>query len=98
MGKPAGCSMRKRMHILYSGRVQGVGFRFTAENIAIELGIQGWVKNLSDGRVEIMAQGEEEVLKDFSKRLKQFFLRYIQNTDIQWQDATGEFNAFEIKF
>ena len=90
--------MRKRIHILYSGRVQGVGFRFTALNIAIELGIQGWVKNLSDGRVEIMAQGEEEVLKDFSKRLNRCFLRYIQNTDIQWQDTTGEFNAFEIKF
>ena len=51
--------MRKRMHILYSGRVQGVGFRFTAETMAVESGIQGWVKNLGDGRVEIMAEAEE---------------------------------------
>ena len=94
-----GNTMRKRIHILYSGRVQGVGFRFTAENIAIELGIQGWVKNLSDGRVEIMAQGEEEVLKDFLKRLNQLFLRYIKNMDIQWQDAGGEpFACFEVRY
>lgn len=92
------CGMRKRMHTLYSGRVQGVGFRFSAESIAAELGVYGWVKNLGDGRVELVAEAEETILKDFLKRLNQYFSRYIQDADVQWKEASGEFNDFEIKF
>ena len=46
-----------RIHAFFEGRVQGVGFRFTAREIAQDLGITGWVKNLSDGRVELVAEG-----------------------------------------
>lgn len=92
--------MRKRVHILYSGRVQGVGFRFTAESAAIESGIQGWVKNLGDGRVEIMAEAEEKPLKDFLKKIDQYFSRYIENADIQWQEPgrLETFDGFEIRY
>ncbi|OGX31287.1 MAG: hypothetical protein A3G37_02355 [Omnitrophica WOR_2 bacterium RIFCSPLOWO2_12_FULL_46_30] len=90
--------MRKRMHILYSGRVQGVGFRFTAETMAVESGIQGWVKNLGDGRVEIMAEAEEEALKDFLNKIRQSFSRYIQDEDLRWSDAADEFQDFQIRF
>lgn len=90
--------MRKRVHILYSGRVQGVGFRFTAESAAIESGIRGWVKNLGDGRVEIMAEAEEEALKDFLNKIRQSFSRYIQDEDLRWSEAADEFQDFQIRF
>lgn len=82
----------------YSGMVQGVGFRFTAESIAMDLRVCGWVKNLRDGRVEIVAEAEEETLKDFLNRIHQSFSRYIQDIDIKWQEPTGEFNEFRIAF
>lgn len=82
----------------YSGRVQGVGFRFTAENFALDLGITGWVRNLQDSRVEIVAEAEEDVLRDFLSRINQYFSRYIKDTDIGWFPATGEFKDFGVNF
>lgn len=90
--------MNRQIHVFYSGIVQGVGFRFTAREIAYELGINGWVKNLRDGRVELVAEAEEEILKEFLKRINQYFSRYIQDTQIEWLSATGEFKGFEIRF
>lgn len=88
----------KRIHILYSGRVQGVGFRFTAESFALELGICGWVKNLPDGTVEIECEGDEDKLKDFLARINVTFGEYIKKSDLEWFKATGEFKKFEIRF
>lgn len=90
--------MKKQIHAYYSGRVQGVGFRFTAEDIAVQLEVSGWVKNLGDGRVEITAEAEEEVLNDFLARLKQYFSEYIRSVDIRWSPATGEFKEFAIEY
>ena len=90
--------MLKRVEAVYSGRVQGVGFRFTAEAIAAKSGARGWVKNLNDGRVEVVAEAEEKALKDFLQGIDQYFSRYIQNVDIQWKASTGEFISFEIRF
>jgi acylphosphatase len=90
--------MKKQIHAYYSGRVQGVGFRFTAESVARELGITGWVKNLSDGRVEVVAEAGESALKDFLARINQHFSRYIQDTHIEWQAPSGEFREFGIEF
>ncbi len=90
--------MKRQVHVYYIGRVHGVGFRFTAESIANDLGVDGWVKNLSDGRVEVAAEGDESVLEDFLERISSAFSRYIRDVKIDWFQATGEFKGFSVKF
>jgi acylphosphatase len=90
--------MAQRIHVYYNGRVQGVGFRYTALDIARRSGVSGWVKNLADGRVEILAEAEEAVLKSFLSTINEHFSRYIQDADIAWEPAAGEFKDFNIKF
>lgn len=90
--------MKKQVKVFYSGKVQGVGFRFTAQNLADELEIVGWTKNLPDGRVELCAEAEELVLKDFLDRINAVFTRYIQSIDVNWLGESGEFREFSIKY
>ncbi|OGW77945.1 MAG: hypothetical protein A3K16_01400 [Omnitrophica bacterium RIFCSPLOWO2_01_FULL_45_24] len=90
--------MDKRLHAYYSGSVQGVGFRFTAERAASSLGLTGWVKNLRDERVEILCEGKEAALKEFLEKLNNIFKEYIRDYDIEWSEATGEFGEFDIRF
>jgi len=89
--------MRKLLHIYYSGKVQGVGFRFFTQRISEDLGILGWVKNLDDGRVEIVAEGKEENLKDFLLAINNTFGSNINDTQLSWGYATGEFCDFSIR-
>ena len=90
--------MNKRAHVFYNGRVQGVGFRFTTEEIANELGILGWIKNLRSGEVELVVEAPQEKLEVFLSRLDQYFSTYIQDAQVSWQEATGSFKGFEIRF
>ena len=90
--------MKKRIHVYYSGRVQGIGFRFITEDLAGSFGVVGWVKNLADARVELVAEAEELVLKDFLSRIRQYFRSYIRDEDTKWQEPTGEFRDFGIRF
>lgn len=91
--------MKKRAWAFWSGRVQGVGFRYTTETVALELGVTGWVRNLPDGRVEAVAEGTERALKTFLDRIAQGPMkRYIVKADVTWQDATGEFEDFRLRF
>lgn len=89
--------MDKRLHIYYSGAVQGVGFRFTAERVAIGLDIKGWVRNLADGRVETVIEAPETALKEFLRKVDNVFKEYIRDVDVEWGDATGEFESFDIR-
>ena len=90
---------KKRLHVLYSGIVQGVGFRFTAERIAQSHGLTGWVRNIPDGRVEVLLEGEEAAINKFLKGIKTSFpQRYIDDVDVEWSAAKGEFSGFNIKF
>jgi len=89
----------KRIHVIYSGRVQGVGFRYTARSIASGLGLGGWARNLRDGNVEVVCEGEERKLKTFLGNMaKEFPSQYIKNIDVNWERSTGELNGFEIRF
>jgi acylphosphatase len=88
----------KRVHIFYSGRVQGVGFRYTAEALAQNLDITGWVSNLRDGRVELLAEGAEADIKDALRRISEEMSGYIKDVDISWEDPNGEFGDFRIRF
>lgn len=90
--------MKKQVHVVYSGRVQGVGFRWTAQNIAQAMGIAGRVKNLSNGGVEIVAEAEEDTLKDYLSRIEGNFDSYIEHKDIRWQEAGGYLNDFKVEF
>ena len=90
--------MKKRLHIYYSGMVQGVGFRYTAQDAASYLGLTGWVKNLRDGRVEVVAEGEEGLLERFIQEIEASMGRYIRGADTYRSEATGEFSNFEIRF
>ena len=89
--------MNKRLHAFYSGSVQGVGFRLTAERLASSLGISGFVSNLRDGRVEVVAEGPDPALKEFLEKIKGIFKTYINDVDINWSEATGEFDTFDIR-
>ncbi len=87
----------KKAIIVIQGRVQGVFFRQKAREKAKELGLLGWVRNEEDGSVKIMAEGEEEKIKEFIKWLKigPRFAR-VESTKISWQKAQNEFSQFEI--
>ncbi len=86
----------KRLHIFVSGRVQGVFFRANTVKVANKLGIKGWVKNLSDGRVEIVAEGSEEKLREFVEWLKKGpMLAKVTDLIIEEQTPTNEFKNFE---
>lgn len=88
----------KSARIHYEGMVQGVGFRIAAETRATSLGLKGWVKNLDDGRVEILCEGDELGIKAFLENMALVFNRYIRDVDIDWRDATGEYEGFDIRF
>lgn len=87
----------QRIHVYYSGDVQGVGFRFTAERLASSLALTGWVRNLSDGRVELLCEGPEPSLGAFLGKIREIFGRYITDTAATRSRATGEFGAFTIR-
>ena len=75
--------MQIRKHMIFSGEVQGVGFRYRAFVYARELGLTGWVINLDDGRVEMEVQGEEEKMTCLKDRLRNS--RWIEIHDIEEQ-------------
>ena len=89
--------MRARLQVYFSGHVQGVGFRYTVQRLALGFDVTGWVKNLSDGRVEILIEGERGELEAFQAAIPNAGLRrFIRETQSDWSDSTGEFRGFEI--
>jgi acylphosphatase len=83
-------------HIHFSGTVQGVGFRYTCLSFAKQLSLTGWVKNLTDGRVEAIAQGPREQIEELISRLKGQFGTFVRDTHIEWLDTKEEFDRFSV--
>jgi acylphosphatase len=91
--------MLSRVHVFVSGRVQGVAYRYFVERRAAEIPVTGWVRNLRDGRVEIMAEGEKADLESFLGFLRQGpRMANVDDLDVLWEDYRGEFEDFRIEF
>ncbi len=89
--------MPERLQVLFSGHVQGIGFRYTVKQTALGFEVTGWVKNLADGRVELLVEGEREELEAFQAAIPEAGLRrFIRETQAEWSNGTGEFRGFEI--
>ena len=87
----------ERVTVLYSGRVQGVGFRFTVRQLACGYDVTGTVRNLPDGRVELVAEGARAELKAFLEGVAQSELSgFIAQQHETWEPARGNLRGFVI--
>jgi acylphosphatase len=88
-----------RVRVFVDGRVQGVAYRFFAEKYAGRLGVTGWVRNLADGRVEVLAEGAAGQIETFLARLREGpSLARIDAFEVRREPSTGEFRDFRIAF
>jgi acylphosphatase len=88
---------RSRMQIFYSGHVQGVGFRYSVKTVAKGFEVTGIIRNLMDGRVELVAEGSREELEAFRGAIPEAGLaRFIRDEAVSWSEAEGAFRGFEI--
>ncbi len=91
-------SGRARLHLIVDGRVQGVGFRFSAYDKAKEFALAGWVRNLGSGEVEIVAEGKQENLQMLAAWAHQGPpSAHVTQVREEWLDFTGEFTDFRIR-
>jgi acylphosphatase len=86
-----------RRDVLFHGRVQGVGFRYTARQIAGRFRVTGYVQNLPDGRVRVVAEAERSEVDRFLAALAAEMADYIHGQDDETKPATGEFSGFEVR-
>jgi acylphosphatase len=91
--------MRVRAHVYVSGRVQGVFFRYETRRRAIRLGVSGWVRNLPDGRVEAVFEGEK---KDVEEMIR-FCWRgppgaIVRDVEVVWERPTGDLQGFHVRY
>jgi acylphosphatase len=88
---------RFRVNVLYAGRVQGVGFRYTTKTRANGFDVTGTVRNLPDGRVELIAEGERRELEDFLADIRDSEVgRFIKDEQVAWSEAKQDLKGFEI--
>ena len=88
----------EQIHVFFKGTVQGVGFRFTAERISRDYQVTGYVRNLPDGRVELLAEGDGGVIQAFLEAVQNRMTGYITDTEVHRSPATGQYSGFRIAF
>ncbi|MCF7875643.1 acylphosphatase [Candidatus Bipolaricaulota bacterium] len=90
---------KKRAHLSITGRVQGVGFRANTRRKARMLGLKGWVKNLHDGSVEAVVEGEKEKVKDLISWANKGPSRArVEDVSVDWDEHQNEFEGFSIRY
>lgn len=90
--------MRRRVRVVVSGRVQGVFFRAATQEQAVALGVSGWVRNLADGRVEVVAEGESPNIAALLKWCEQGPPRaVVESVRVQEEPPRKEFTGFEVR-
>ena len=87
-----------RLTAVFSGRVQGVGFRYTACRIADDYRVTGFVRNLPDGRVELVAEGPAEQARPFVQSVRRQMAAYVRPADVRQSAATGQFDRFGVTY
>ncbi len=88
----------KRAHLLIDGRVQGVGFRYSASIEADARGLRGWVRNLTDGRVELVAQGSEPAVESLIAWCREGpRFSWVRQVDVAWETAEDEPPGFSVR-
>jgi acylphosphatase len=90
------CSLVTRKYF-FSGRVQGVGFRWTTRGIAARFSVRGYVKNLKDGRVEMVARGEPAIVTAFANAVATHFEENLHSTECVEMNSPEEFSGFTIR-
>ena len=86
-----------QIHLTISGRVQGVFYRASCQDVAVKYGLSGWVKNLLGGEVEVLAQGDKNNLEKFIEWCKKGPPRaHVSNVQIEWQDIEEKLISFVI--
>jgi len=88
--------MERRVYV-FEGNVQGVGFRYTAANLALQYDVKGYVRNLPDGRVELVAEGPPRDLDSLLEDIAHKMQGLIRNTHMRREPPTGEFDRFCIR-
>jgi acylphosphatase len=84
-------------HVYYSGQVQGVGFRYAAQGVASRFAVAGFIRNLPDGQVELVAEGPADQVQGFLAAIARRMAEYIENTSIQDEPPSGQ-QGFRIRF
>ncbi|MCD6403287.1 MAG: acylphosphatase [Candidatus Aenigmarchaeota archaeon] len=88
-----------RIHAYVSGKVQGVFFRYYTREFATKVGVTGWVRNLPDGRVEVVAEGNEDAVQKLIRFLhKGSPLSKVEKVEVKKEKYTGEFEDFRIRY
>ncbi len=91
--------MKARAHIYVGGYVTGVFFRYHTQELAQRLGVTGWVRNLHDGRVEAVFEGERAKVKEMVEFCRRGPSRAtVTDAKLKWEEHRGEFSGFGIKF
>lgn len=83
-------------HVYYSGTVQGVGFRYTVRRLAVEQDLSGWVRNLPDGRVELLVVGEQSEIEQMLNRIDGYFEGYVSSRDVDYGSPDQAYDRFMI--
>jgi acylphosphatase len=88
----------KRLQAIFHGYVQGVGFRFAVEKISRQFAVTGYVRNMTNGTVEVVAEGQERELQEFLQALRQSSLGpNILDVEVTWPEASGQWRNFTVK-